>query len=144
MITQSLDVMIVLTFIEGLAASCTQTVGYVYIMELLPEKKQTTFTAIYSSYDNCITYLITTIYFRFISDYWIYLGIFGYLLQILCVGFVWFMPESPKILIELNRLDEAEAAFIKVAKIGGTNFDAFDLNEINNGFRTTMHANKMN
>ena len=144
MITQRLNVMIWLSFFEGLAASCTQTVGYVYVMELLPARRQSTFTSIYSSWDTCLTYLIATLYFRFVSDHWFYLAMFGYILQIICVGFVWFMPESPKLLVELNRLDEAEAAMIRIAWFGGTTFDPFDLNEINNGFRTTMHANKMN
>ena len=58
MLTRSVHMMIAISFLEGLAASCTQAVGYVYIMELLPQSRVATFTAIYSSYDNCFTYLV--------------------------------------------------------------------------------------
>ena len=36
LLTHDLNVMITLAFFEGLFASCTQTVGWVYMMELLP------------------------------------------------------------------------------------------------------------
>ena len=39
LITTNLNVMITLAFFEGLFASCTQTVGWVYIMELLPVRR---------------------------------------------------------------------------------------------------------
>ena len=39
MATHSLNVMITLAFLEGLFASCTQTVGWVYMMELLPPRR---------------------------------------------------------------------------------------------------------
>ena len=140
--TTNLHVMITLSFFEGLAASCTQTVGYVYMMELLPLRRQSLFTSIYSGYDTCLTYLIATIYFRFISNHWFYLAAFGYFLQIISVSLVWFLPESPKILVELNRLDEAELAMIRIAWFGGKDFDPMDLNDINNGARTTLIPNK--
>ena len=111
-------------------------------MELLPLHRQSLFTSIYSGYDTCLTYLIATIYFRFISNDWFYLALFGYVLQIVSVCVVWFLPESPKLLVELNRLDEAEAAMIRIAWFGGKTFDPMELNDINNGHRTTLIPNK--
>ena len=66
---------------------------------------------------------------------------FGYVQQVACVIFVWFLPESPKLLVELNRFDEAEAAMTRIAAIGGTQFDPMTLNQINNGARSSMHIN---
>ena len=66
---------------------------------------------------------------------------FGYVQQIICVMLVWFLPESPKLLVELNRFDEAEAAMVRIAKFGGTEFDPVALNEINNGVRNSMKMN---
>ena len=39
LLTSNVNVMIMLSFLEGLAASCTQAVGYIYMMEFLPEKQ---------------------------------------------------------------------------------------------------------
>ena len=66
------------------------------------------------------------------------MALFGYILQIFCVALVWFLPESPKLLIELNRFDEAEAAMRRIARFGGTEFDPISLNQINNGVRSSM------
>ena len=141
LITGHIDVMITVVFLEGVAASCTQTVGWVYMMELLPLHRQAIVAAIYASWDSCITYLLVTLYFWVISNRWFPLALFGYLLQCLSVIFVWWLPESPKLLVELNRFDEAEAAMVKIASIGGTRFDPMSLNEINNGARNTMQIN---
>ena len=48
---------------------------------------------------------------------------------------VWFLPESPKFLIELNRLDDAEVAMRRVAWFGGTEFDPLEFEDIDNGNR---------
>ena len=45
-------------------------------------------------------------------------------------------------LVELNRFDEAEAAFIRIAWFGKTEFDPMTLNNINNGVRSTLHSNR--
>ena len=141
MITSNVDVMITLTFLEGLFASATQTVGFIYMMELLPVARQALIAGIYSCWDSCITYLLATLYFRYVSTYWTYLALIGYVTQILCVALVWFLPESPKFLIEQNRLDEAEAAFNRIAWFGRSRFDPIELNGINNGVRrSTVHS----
>ena len=142
LLTSNVDVMIALSFLEGLSASCTQAVGYIYMMEFLPEKQQALYASIYSSYDNCITFLIATIYFRFISKEWVYLALLGYVLQIICVCLVWLLPESPKFLLELNRLDETEAAMIRIAWFTGATFDPFELSELNNDARSPLASSQ--
>ena len=104
-------------------------------MELTPESRQVIVAGVYSCWDSCLTILIATLYFRFISDEWLWEALFGYVLQVICVILVWFLPESPKFLIELNRLDEAEIAMLRIAWFGGTEFNPFELDDIDNGNR---------
>ena len=79
LITTHINVMITLSFTAGLSASCTQTAGFVYMMELLPVSRQAVSAAVYSSWDSCFTYLIATAYFVYISTDWFWLGFFGWL-----------------------------------------------------------------
>ena len=104
-------------------------------MELTPEDKQVYVAGIYSCWDSCLTILIATLYFRFVSSQWIWEALFGYILQIICVLLVWLLPESPKFLVELNRLDEAEIAMRRIAWFGGTDFDPLEFEDIDNGNR---------
>ena len=140
LITGNLNVMIALTFFEGMSASCTQTAGWVYMMELLPLHRQAIIAAIYASWDSSITYLLVTIYFVYVSNHWFPLTFFGYVLQAICACLVWLLPESPKLLVELNRFDEAERALRRIAWFGGTEFDPMSLNDINNGARQSIRA----
>ena len=116
--TKHIDVMITLCFLDGIFASSSQTVGFIYLMELLPVARQALVAGVYSCWDSCITYLLATAYFRFVSKDWFWLAFFGYVTQIFCVVLVWLLPESPKFLIEQNRLDEAEAAFNRISWFG--------------------------
>ena len=104
-------------------------------MELTPESRQVIVAGIYSCWDSCLTILLATLYFRFVSTHWFWEGLFGYILQVICVLLVWFLPESPKFLVELNRLDDAEVSMRRIAWFGGTEFDPFELDEIENGNR---------
>ena len=60
----------------------------------------------------------------------------------MCVCLVWFLPESPKLLLELNRLDEAEAAMIRIAWFNGTKFDPFELSNLNTGIRSPVASRR--
>ena len=110
-------------------------------MELLPVARQALVAGVYSCWDSCITYLLATAYFRFVSNEWFWLAFIGYVTQILCVALVWLLPESPKFLIEQNRLDEAEAAFNQISWFGRKKFDPMELNDINTGVRRSTVAN---
>ena len=43
----------------------------------------------------------------------------GYGLVLYSTAAVWFLPESPRVLIDLNRVDEAQEAVNKIAKWNG-------------------------
>ena len=56
----------------------------------------------------CLIYPLATIYFWKISTHWIYFCIIGYVLSFWSVVSSFFLPESPRFLIDQQKLDEAE------------------------------------
>ena len=62
LITRHLSVMIALWFTFGLFTSIRSTIGYVYLMELLPKKAQTPVTSIWNVQEGMI-YVFAVIYF---------------------------------------------------------------------------------
>mmetsp|Transcript_40669 Transcript_40669/g.53345 ORF Transcript_40669/g.53345 Transcript_40669/m.53345 type:complete len:141 (+) Transcript_40669:476-898(+) len=98
--TTSLDLMIVVTFLFGLATTIRVNVGFVYMMELMPRRLQSNYASAYNTMEGSIL-LLATLYFWFISRHWIYFTLFGFALAtwnvITCTFFV---PESPRLLIE--------------------------------------------
>ena len=49
------------------------------------------------------------------SDHWLYFSLIGFVLQIWNCISILFLPESPRLLIELQRLDEARESLQKIA-----------------------------
>ena len=47
-------------------------------MEMLPAQRQAFICAVFFNYDSSITYLFTTLYFRYISKDWFWLASIGY------------------------------------------------------------------
>ena len=60
--------------------------------------------------------MIGPIYFWKISNNWIGLFLCGYVQQMISVISALFLPESPRFLIEQNRIDEAHKSFKSIAK----------------------------
>ena len=87
-------------------------------MELSPKDKQVLLGTIYLTFDATV-YLVASIYFKYVSKQWIYYSLIGYVFLLISCLLVWIFPESPVQLAELNRLDEVEAALLRVAWIGG-------------------------
>ena len=114
-LTRSINWMIVITFVFGLMTTFRVNIGFVYMMELMPKSKQTFYATFYNIVDGS-NLLTGTIYFWFISKDWIYFTTIGFALQTFNVITIWFLPESPRLLIELKRFDEAEVALKKIAK----------------------------
>ena len=108
-LTRSINWMIVITFVFGLMTTFRVNIGFVYMMELMPKSKQTFYATFYNIVDGS-NLLTGTIYFWFISKDWIYFTMIGFVLQTFNVIAVWFLPESPRLMIELKRFDEAEVA----------------------------------
>ena len=68
--------MIGIMFCFGFLCSVRLNVGYVYIMELLPEKYQNMVTTIWSVQEIAI-YTFAVLYFWLISTHWFYYALMG-------------------------------------------------------------------
>ena len=96
----SLDWMIVVMFVFGMATTIQVNVGFVYMMELSPKRLQSTYSSMYNIFDGTLL-LQGTIYFWFISKDYRYFTLIGLALATWCVIAIQFVPESPRLLIEL-------------------------------------------
>lgn len=75
--TRDLNQMIAILFTFGLVNSIRTNVGYVYMIELMPKRHETTI----GTFWNCIEGLIflqATIYFYYINKDWYYFVLIGY------------------------------------------------------------------
>jgi MFS family permease len=116
--TKSLNWMIVIFFVIGLATTSRVDIGFVYMMELVPKRNQIFYASLYNIFEGSIL-LIATVYFWVISKDWFWFVMIGFALQVFNFIAIQFLPESPRLLVELGRLDEARVAFEKIAKWNG-------------------------
>jgi MFS family permease len=115
MFTYSLEVMIVLYFLFGMMSSIRISVGYVYMVEMMPKKAQTHVTSVWSVTE-ALVYLIATIWFWQVSKNWFWYCFIGYVWQMISVLGLFWMPESPRWLVSVGKLDEARKAFTTIAR----------------------------
>lgn len=88
-----------LMFCLGGLTSIRREVGYVYTIELAPPKYKEIYSAIFLVNGGLLS-MTGTIYFKFISNNWIYLGLFGALLNVVGILTVIPLPESPVWLVK--------------------------------------------
>ena len=115
MLTHDLKVMIFLFFSVGAMSSIRVNVGYVYLMELLPKKAQTPVTSGRNVLEAFI-YVLATLYFWQVSKHWFYYVFIGYTWNIISVIGMYWMPESPRYLLNVGKYEEAKQAFQVIAK----------------------------
>ena len=95
-------------FIQGLQTAIIVTAGFCYFLELAPAKYKDSMGAFYNVTEGSI-YIVLTIYYRFISDYWKYQIIFGAFLGLISFIFVLiFVPESPEWLYSQQKYVECQ------------------------------------
>ena len=63
--------------------------------------------------------LFAPLMFWKISKNWIWLFILGYIECIISVVASMFLPESPRFLIELGKIDQAKSSFKMIARVNG-------------------------
>lgn len=100
MFTSSLNVMIGMSFLMGSLSSVRLNVGYIYLMELMPKSKHTAVASFWNITEGLI-YVLASLYFWQISNYWLYFVAIGYGFAIYSAIAAWFLPESPHFLIEV-------------------------------------------
>ena len=98
MTTDSLDVMIAAIFIYGATTSIRVNAGWIYFQELMPKHNFTFYSMIGFEVDALI-FLCATLYFWLICKTWFYFTMIGYGFTIVGLCLVWFLPESPRLLI---------------------------------------------
>ena len=93
--------------IVGGACALKQSVTFVWIFELLPEKRKTMASVSMSCF-NTATIAVVCLYFWAITKNWmpLFLGM-SVLNTVAFIFSAFFMPESPKWLIEKGRVEEA-------------------------------------
>ena len=106
----------------GTMASLRVSVGYVYLMELLPNKAKTFITTIWCIQEAFIS-VFGTLYFWFVSKHWFYFGLIGWIFCVTNTILLFFMPESPAFLINVGKVEKANMVFAKIAKMNGKELD---------------------
>ena len=106
--------MVFIQFAFGFMSPLRINVGYVYLMELMPAKVQTTVTSLWSAMETTI-YIIATIYYWKISKQWIWFSLIGFVWNIISAALTFWVPESPRFLLSIGKTDEAKASLEKIA-----------------------------
>ena len=114
----SLEVMIAVLFCLGAMRTINLTLSYVYLIELMPRKFQALVGTLFNIVEAC-TFLCGTLYFWVVSNNYFYYLLIGYVLQLWAFFASLCLPESPRLLIGLQRLDEAKVSFMKIARRNG-------------------------
>ena len=97
---ESFKIMLGLAFCFGLLNSIRMNIGYIYMMELLPLKGQAFFGGFWLAFEGVIM-LIASFYFLLSENRkWETICLIGFTMQIVAIIGLWFLPESPKFLIE--------------------------------------------
>ena len=66
--------------------------------------------------DAC-TYLFATIYFWKINKDWFYFAMVGYCLNLFAAACAWFLPESPRYLLEKGKIEELKESMEVIARV---------------------------
>ena len=97
--------MLLAIFAQGALFSIRINIGYLYLMELMPKHFQTHVGSFWGMTEAAI-YLFATIYFWKISNDWFNFALIGYVMGIVTAIGAWFLPESPRYLVEKGNMEE--------------------------------------
>ena len=102
----------------GCLSTIRVTIGFNYCIELAGERYRTLYGTLWLVQEGLI-YLYGTIYFALISKHWVYFVFFGYMLNWVGVIGIYYLPESPVILMKRGRITEAYESLEYIAKVNG-------------------------
>lgn len=112
---RNLNVMIGVMFAFGLLTAVRLNVGFAYLMELVPKSRHALVGTSWCIGEGCI-FLAATVYFQEISKDWTGLALAGYLMQVTAFLGSALLPESPTLLMELGRHEEAKDSLEQIAQ----------------------------
>ena len=103
-------------FFLGFAGVGRCSITFLYLMELIPQTKQTLIGTIVQMNGGMVA-IYVALYFWFISIKWQYLEIFAACITVIGIVFVTvFIPESPKFYLSNKRFKEARVSLSYIAK----------------------------
>lgn len=99
----------------GLTTTTRIIVGFTYLTEMFPKKRQVVAVTI-NLVENSTVYILGTIYFWQVSRNWFYFVLFGYIVSVTTCLMSFFVPESPRFLLAHGKLEETKKAINLIAK----------------------------
>lgn len=109
---------IVMMFFMGFAGAGRCSICFLYLLELLPQTKQT-LTGTILQLNNGLIPIWMSIYFWTISKNWVYIELLATGFTAVSIFGAFFLPESPKFLLSKHKWGEARGALTYIAKING-------------------------
>jgi MFS family permease len=116
-VSTNLYLTIFLFFALGLTLG-KQMIGYVYLVDFLPLKHKP-FVGTCMNISDAFTYIILSVYFRFISKDWLWFHIFGISITTAATIGAFFLPESPQFYYSKGDFENAEKVVRTIARING-------------------------
>ena len=107
----------------GFYTSLRLGVGYIYMLEMLPTRAQTRFATAWCVFEASIMLWITLYFINSAARDWVTISMVGYVMQVVALVGVFFIPESPKFLLEQHRLKELSNCLQYIAKWNGKQID---------------------
>ena len=121
LLTKSLIVMSICIFATGFLSALRQNIGYVYVMELVPRKFQTPLTSAIQIV-GAFGYVIASVIFWKVNQRTLYYQLVGFVSYCICTILTFWLPESPRYLVQAGQLDKAKLVFEKIAKWNGKEY----------------------
>lgn len=120
---------VALILVFGFCGAGRSVVGYLYLLELVPgDWKTLAGTSLHSM--NSMTFIISAIYFWFISKDWRWIILSALIANGLTALAMVFIPESPAYLYSSRDFDKTRDSLNKIARLNGSDTritDVFDI-----------------
>lgn len=117
-ITMKAPITITCMFLLGMSITARYYVGYTYNLEYQPKYMHVTVSIIQFSAES-IVYILNIVYFRYISNDWVWLQIPNIVLSGLGVCWILLLPETPRYLCAKKRYDDTRNVLSKLARWNG-------------------------
>ena len=138
--TKSRIVLTVTIFLMGALFPLNVNITVTYLYELMPERHHA-MTGTLLNTICCLTLMVGSLYFAFISKDAVYLLLTGWVCVLAQVCTIWHLPESPKWLLSVERVQESLHVIEKMARVNGT-YDALDPQNIEDRLQAEVKAKK--